>query len=238
MKTKLIYTKDYLLLIDEDTEIKEGVYIYEYSKCKGNKPLSLSICKDEDMWAINNSDLDSIIVKIIAYYPLTKEVKDLDLPLLPNPFKIKPTEQIVAEFCRNYENVNYNNIEDKVHLAFLQEDMVLLYDQAQSKQFSLKDMKKAIEMAREADSIDGTVDLHIVLNFPNSDISDLRIKWTEEEIIQSLSTQRLPKEFIPETEYVEEDCEPAGCDFPDRKEVLKTTINSEGKEELVGTYKY
>jgi hypothetical protein len=39
-------------------------------------------------------------------------------------------------------------------------------------------------MAWEADSIDGTVDLNIVLHY--GDNNDLRTKWSEEEIIQSL----------------------------------------------------
>ena len=45
-------------------------------------------------------------------------------------------------------------------------------------------------MAWEADSIDGTVDLNVVLHYGNN--NDLRTKWSEEEIIQSL---------LPKTEW-------------------------------------
>jgi len=59
-------------------------------------------------------------------------------------------------------------------------------------------------------------------------------KYTEEEIIQSLSTQQLPKEFIPEIRIINQDYR---FERGQRKE-LKTITNSEGKQELVGTYKY
>ena len=55
------------------------------------------------------------------------------------------------------------------------------------KLFTIEDVREAIKMAWEADSKDGTVDLNIVLSYGNN--NDLRTKWTEEEIIQSL----LPK---------------------------------------------
>jgi hypothetical protein len=53
--------------------------------------------------------------------------------------------------------------------------------------FTVEDVRKAIQMAWEADSIDGIVDLNVVLHYGNN--NDLRTKWSEEEIIQSL----LPK---------------------------------------------
>src|SRR5690606_13674129 len=57
------------------------------------------------------------------------------------------------------------------------------------KQFSLEDVKKAIEMAREYDFV----------QFTNG---ETEYKYTEEEIVQSLSTQQTyPKEFIPEWEW-------------------------------------
>lgn len=68
---------------------------------------------------------------------------------------------------------------------------------AEKYKFTEEDVKKAIQLAREADSIDSVVDLPIVLNYPNADNSDLQIKWTEEEIIQFLQQ---PKE-ITEIEF-------------------------------------
>lgn len=71
MKTKLIKTKDYLLLIDEEAKIGKYVWDIEQKYIR------------EDVSKYNITDFD---VEIIAYYPLTKEAKELDLPLLP-PFE-------------------------------------------------------------------------------------------------------------------------------------------------------
>lgn len=92
------------------------------------------------------------------------------------------------------------------------------YKAAQSKQFSLEDMKKAIEFSYNAGR-----------RLERKAVSpDFNFKIYREELIQSLSTQQLPKEFIPEYE--------AKTEFGPFK--LKTITNSQGKEELVGTYKY
>lgn len=214
---KLISTKDYLLLIDEEAEIFQMDYY-------------LDVDCDTVARATLTLDQYSGCKKIIAYYPLSKEAKELDLPLLPNPFK--------------EDNPFLNGTITKATCytdngTFYIEELKKLFETQSNKQFSLEDMIKAIEMAREADSIDGTVDLHIVLNYPNADNSDLRIKWTEEEIIQSLSTQQLPKEFIVKYEYKHvsngkwyNECGLIG--FSEKR--LKTITNSEGKQELVGKY--
>jgi hypothetical protein len=54
------------------------------------------------------------------------------------------------------------------------------------------------------------------------------------EYIQSLSTQQLPKEFIPEyKDFLE-----GGLGNPIEVRRFKTITNSEGKQEIQGTYKY
>ena len=82
MKTKLIKTKDYLLLVDEEAEIKEGdVAVHDFGM-----GYDLEIPCDKDNLKSNTR------FKVIAYYPLTKEAKELDLPLLP-PFEEESIEQ-------------------------------------------------------------------------------------------------------------------------------------------------
>lgn len=79
MKTKLIQTKDYLLLINEEAEIKENLWSkipvggYFYSKIR------------EEVVELQprERNYDPSGFEIIAYYHLTKEAKELDLPLLP-----------------------------------------------------------------------------------------------------------------------------------------------------------
>jgi hypothetical protein len=53
-------------------------------------------------------------------------------------------------------------------------------------QYTQADIEKAIELAREADSIDGTVDLDVVLCFGSN--NDLRTKWTKEEILEQINS--------------------------------------------------
>jgi len=165
MKTKLIKTDLYLLLIDEEAEInKIGTLIYE---------------NDTNLINITGVDYEpqGLYSKIIAYYPLSEEAKELNLPLLPNPFEEEPLMKQASKLreLRGYHKDN--------HYSFCG-GFIEGYRAAQSKQFSLEDMKRAIEMAREMDC-------------SNYDYYGYCEKtYTEEEIIQSLSTQRLPKEFI------------------------------------------
>lgn len=213
MKTKLTSNGIYLLFIDEEAEINLADFITDkYNVWKWRDDSSLLGRK-----------------KVLAYYPLTKEAKEFDLPLLPNPFEEVNTD--IAEKAEKYAWNCKNEFTTKVKVNELVKastrDFIAGHKAAQSKQFSLEDMKKAFNAGYDLNTWEQ-------LGIPNEE----RDYLNEYEYIQSLSTQRLPKEFIPDTEFVNEDYEPAGCDFPDRKEVLKTITNSEGKQELVGTYKY
>lgn len=73
--------------------------------------------------------------------------------------------------------------------------LTFLSKQAQQNLFTEEQVREAIQLAREADSIDGVVDLPVVLNFPGADNSDLQIKWSENEIIQSLKQPKVEIEF-------------------------------------------
>lgn len=191
----LKYTKDYLLLIDEEAEIYQ-------------MDLYLDVDCDTVTRATLTSDQYSGCKKIIAYYPLTEEARELDLPLLPNPFEEKPLMEQASKLreLRGYHKDN--------HYSFCG-GFIEGYRAAQSKQFSLEDMKKAIEMARELTSF-GT-------------------KYLTEEIIDVISAQKLPKEFVPEAVTVTKGTNE--FDFYE-EDVIKTITNSNGKEELVGVYKY
>ena len=217
MQTKLIQTKDYLLLIDEEAEIKENTYrVHIHYKTLNEPHHRLEHGENTfDSWKL-----------VIAYYPLNSEAKELDLPLLPNPF----IEEID-------ENTYLKNIGHECFLQmkklnpsggireFIRMAVEFGYKAAQSKQFSLDDMKKAFEV--------GT-NYGIYLRGGSYDHRD-NIDWEDYE--KSLSTQQLPKEFIPEYEIVYSSKELADKGFI-YEEVFKTITNSEGKQELVGIYKY
>lgn len=260
MKTKLIQTKDHLLLIDEEAEIKETDYVFDIPKNiffrvksfgqNGGKTLIEETLDYSTPYEVSISNCK----KCLAYYPLAKETKELNLPLLPNPFEVTDIWKLgnhisvttIFEYEESQAWPNHKEYINKGYQTYIGEVIEVdkglalktecgkifktqgsywfgsvlkqkcsLIKAAQPKQFSLEDVKKAIEMARE-------------------------IRYSTEEIIQSLSTQQLPKEFIPEYESDFNSCYCTRdiCNGNNCPKKLKTITNSEGKEELVGTYKY
>lgn len=247
---KLIKTKDHLLLIDEEAETckyylhnsidgRHQIYSYKGNENNFKRGQSIKWCS-----------------KIIAYRPLNKKAKELDLPLLPNPnvnkevdieelacniygLSLDEYEYIKEDLSQNralieehYRDINREEIPKKYFDAL---SFICGYQSAQSKfQYSLEDMKKAFNAGYDLNTWEQ-------LEIPNEE----REYLNEDEYIQSLSTQQLPKEFIPdyqyrpstgETTYIQDGWEYNQDGINERK--LKTITNSEGKEELVGTYKY
>lgn len=165
---KLIQTQEYLLLIDEEAEIKYNTIIFESDTCLINVA-----GKD---YVHNKTDS-----KIIAYYPLNSKAKELDLPLLPNPFKEDNIEKLADNYAVDVQ---------KVHPAdsfIAKQSYIEGYKAAQNKQFSLEDM---IAFGKKC----------FYKGFDKSENDDANCftAWREEsnELVQSLSTQKLPKEFI------------------------------------------
>ena len=186
MKLKLINTNKYLLFIDEEAEIKENnwyenngvLFLSDNSYDEGNNP---------NMRKLNNS--------IIAYYPLTKEAKELDLPLLPpfEEYKFQYSYQIVFD----YVNSGIRNYEAMMELIELKKI-------TQSKQFSLEDMKKAHFhgwFQRERYETQDKRTYSLPENWKDMDYEE-KENWYFKQFIQTLSTQQLPKEFIPEYELI------------------------------------
>lgn len=224
---KLIQTKDYLLLIDEEAEIKINDLCLIDRNVGISTGYEILACEkvEEDGYYHFTDFKTGRCSKIIAYYPLNSEAKELDLPLLPNPFEEEPLMKQASKLreLRGYHKDN--------HYSFCG-GFIEGYKAAQSKQFSLEDMKKAIEMAREqSEPYYGGGGL--VLSEPIYEN-----KYTEEEIIQSLSTQQLPKEFIPEYDLMNEGYNKPE-DYPYQEcKVLKTITNSEGREVVQGKWIY
>jgi hypothetical protein len=117
------------------------------------------------------------------------------------------------------------DIEKEVNFSITNPTNIKLYTE--------EDLRRAIQMAWEADSKDGTVDLNIVLDYGHND--DLRTKWTEDEIIQFIQQPKRPKYF--ECEY--KPITPHKYTVDDHLEVeLKTITNSQGQIEIIGEYIY
>lgn len=230
---KLIQTKDYLLLIDEEAKVGKYVWDKEHNYMREN---------------VSRNNITDFDIEIIAYRPLTKEAKELDLPLLPNPFDKQIDEVTHLKNLGHECFIQMKKLNPSGGMKeFIRMAVEFGYKAAQqSKQFSLEDVKKAIDMAREEytwtnQGREGSTEWY----------------YSKEQIIQSLSTQQLPSEFIPEYEYYYhsseefykdakfEKCSKEQYDSI-KKEIptcpvkvkLKTITNSEGKEEIVGSYKY
>lgn len=220
---KLINTKDYLLLIDGEVEIDEGDYYY----WRLTNTVQTNKLFIEDRKAGRNGPKGEVY-KVIAYFPLTKQAKELDLPLLPNPFEEVDVEKLALEYR---PDINIKGID--FDLSNTRKAFVEGYKAAQSKQFSLEDMKKAIKMARRGICSNGEFDLNALYGL--DDLQEVNHKYSDDEIIQSLSTQQLPKKFIPE--YINTNSFGSETNGYDSGNFIpKTITNSEGKQELVGEY--
>ena len=219
MKTKLIQTKDYLLLIDEEAEIKDKEIVTDsYGNVRSFADLSF-LGLGYDITTIH---------KVVAYHPLTEEAKELDLPLLP-PFEEVDVEKLALK-TYHIDSVETLDLPPFENTKNSVEGFIEGYKAAQSKQFSLEDMQKAFEA--------GEYKGHCEKGRNERSSYESRNYNTFKEFIQSLSTQQLPKEFEPimYPKYTQYD----GFEEDDEIPVMTpmTSTNSEGKEELVGTYKY
>ena len=95
-------------------------------------------------------------------------------------------------------------------------------------------MKKAIDMARDISDGKDTFTGGDITGLTEVCTYDWEQKYSDEEIIQLLSTQQLPESFEPEIRIINQDYR---FDRGNREE-LKTITNSEGKEEIQGKYVY
>lgn len=200
---KLITTNDYLLLVDEEGEIKTNLW----SHLKVGDSYYSKIRDEVTELQPKEKGYDPSGFILIAYRPLTDEAKELDLPWLP-PFK-------EDEFSKYYQIV-FDYVNSGIRNFGAMMGLYKLKEIAQSKQFSLEDVKKAIDMARET-----------YLEADPEGGNEEWVGYTEEQIIQSLSNQKLPSEFIPEENYGD-----------GALTKYKTIKNSEGKEEIKGKYVY
>lgn len=152
-------------------------------------------------------------------------MKKLRLGKLPNPFEEVDVEKL-SEKANGY--AYYGKPLGEKYLAFKEGFIEGYKATQQSKQFSLEDMKKAIDRAYCIGYSDKKINEHCHLGIKR-----------EEEIIQSLSNQQLPQSFIPEYigggEYLAGEIggNEIWAEYP--KE-LKTITNSEGKQEIKGHY--
>lgn len=216
MKYEIIKTDNYLLVVDE-SEIKIGDWYYlprtnEGYKCQED-PTELEL---EKRFGVR---------KIIAHLPLNGSPTLEGVDLLP------PLGDDVANIANQLSKAYsvYQTAQDDIYPG-----IVIGYNAAKEKyKYTEEDLRKAIQLAWEADSIDGTVDLNIVLHY--ADNNDLRTKWSEDEIIQSLSQPKMPIGFECVTQKLFKHNEFMEREFYDS---ILTTTTPEGYTEWMGIYIY
>lgn len=148
-----------------------------------------------------------------CYYPLTKEAKELDLPLLP----VTPKDKwgVHETHCCEKHGCKYGDNDCCVALGIAKQRYPCEHCSDEEQEFSLEDIQKAFEAG---------VAWHV-----NPNISEIDA-YTN--FIQSLSTQQFPSEFIPEYEINKYSA------YGHSTHILKTITNSKGKEEIQGRYVY
>lgn len=215
MTHQIIKTEEYLLVVD-DSEIKNGYAYNPFGDC----PILIDNIED-DLLYINFE-----YSKIIAHRPLNNAsfLEGVDvLPSLEDDVEKLGIERAIER------RWHPNSLETRRVANEIITAVSYGFNKAREKyKYTEEDVRNAIQLAWEADSIDGIVDLNIVLHY--GDNNDLRTKWSEDEIIQSLSQPKIPVEF---------ECEMKFKQMPDfHKDEPKTTTNSQGQTQWVGKYIY
>lgn len=238
---KLTQTKDYLLLIDEEAEIKKNDLCLIDRNVGISTGYEILVCEEveEDGYYHFTDFKTGRCSKIIAYRKLNSEVKELNLPLLPS-FEDMNYDELEIKYYQELEEKRLVAINFKGQVAGRHPDnlssreihakvsgFIEGYKAAQSKQFSLEDMRKAVEFTFNAGR-----------RLERKAVSpDFSFEIYREELIQSLSNQKLPKEFI--TEYINTNSYGSETNGYDSGNFIpKTITNSEGKEEIQGRYVY
>lgn len=178
---QLIITKEYLLLIDEEAKIKYNNYYWH--KLQANSIFKADM-REPFKNASESTKKDCSL--IIAYRPLTKEAKELDLPELP------PFDEESESFTMTHEELRqifdagnagsggsmYNRVRKYNGYDDFRNKNSKFFKELKPKQFSLKDVENAFYM--------GWIMRKEGSTFPIE----------KQNYIRSLFTEKLPKEFM------------------------------------------
>jgi hypothetical protein len=208
MKHKLIKTENYLLVVDE-SEIKEGDYV---------------LTNLMEIVVFNKPSTPSLYKKIIAHLPINKIIAHLPInaPILEGVPLLPPLEDDVEKLAQKYVE---DEVKPDIEARGYNQDLRIGiyggsvtgfidgYNKAKKKyKYTEDDLRKAIRMCKG--------------------------EFTIDEIIQSLQQPKYPVAF---------ECKIEVCVFgnhthydPKIEDYVKpkTTTNSQGQTQLVGTYIY
>lgn len=168
MQTKFIKAEDYLLLVDMNNKLFYNQYVVNLH----NNDIHIGL--EECLQSTNKCTL------ILAYLPLTKDAKELNLPLLP-PFEKVDFKNIVEDLPEHDALNSMDGTYSSFH--YQSEAMIKGYElgykaaQQSNKQYSLDDVLEFLDLHTDA--------------APTSYLKSEFRKYSK-----SLSTQQLPKEFV------------------------------------------
>jgi hypothetical protein len=212
MKHEIIYTEHYALIVSGE-QIKEGDWCFLKENHYVNGGFGKYNTKKAIGYGLHGTDF---FKKVIAHRPLTDAPILKGVPLLPKFIQEDDAENAVMEFKELYGSLGATDYE----LSAFSKG----YNKAkETYKYTEEDLRKAIEMAI-------TSKYEYKLEFYN-----------QNEIIQSLQQPKRPKSILLETIYrvksgtIQEHKDGlAGFEYYEPK----TTTNSQGQTELVGTYFY
>lgn len=185
MQTETVFTTDYILLLDLDIEIGKG------------DPFLTDKGEIGDVaWTTNNK------TKILAYSKLNSEASDLKLPLLLEWYDGIDVEKLAKNRypIRIYDGYT-NEDENKEPRDIWIDGFKTAQGLSNDKQFTLKDIQKAINLARTGYGYDGNIDIVEHVDGGGIDNYNNEFKFlSEENIIRQLQQSKSPKKFEPEYE--------------------------------------
>lgn len=217
MKHKLTYTDNYILVLD-DSEIKEG-------EC---------YLSPSGIWFYNHLNPNHVkeCKKIIAHLPLNNSTILEGVPLLP-PLEVEDDVENLAEHSSELQEGTYT-IQHKVTYKH---GFIDGHTKAKEKyKYTEEDMRKAIEMARTLVEGKNEFDVENILGSSDGTYG-IKQKYSEKEIIQSISQPKMPTHFECETEWVNSYGSPT-VQYDVQELNPKTTTNSQGQVLWVGKWIY
>lgn len=239
MQTKFIKTEDYLLLVGENKFMKKGdKFLFTF--------ITNEICtfKSETLADFLTTENDSrnnrSCHKILAHLPLNNapilEGVDL-LPELDNGLD-KLSKDLFSTPLKIKKRGVKNNFLNPLK-GFKKWDIAFKagYKAAQARQFTLEDLEKAIELAREMD-------------YSNYEYyGSCEKTYSKEEIIQQIQQSKLPVDFVCQFDTIiskhipyPKELEVVGqgyeLGYPVTEKVLKTIPNPQGQKVVQGEYKF
>jgi hypothetical protein len=219
MKTEIIYTKDYALIVS-DEQAKESDWGYIPFQGGDVKLVGKYFADD---WK-----------KVIGHRPLTDAPILEGLNLLPEFSHEEDVEDLALAYASSKGNINPGGYSDKQ--VGLLHGFIDGYDKAkETYKYTEEDLIKAIQMARGIKDSESEFEIEDISGLTEICTYGWKEKYTDNEIIQSIQQPKRPKYFEYEIKFFHDETIPYPKSLGTKP---KTTTNPQGQIELVGEYTF